>query len=87
MICTAYSDYVWSDIAGRLKYPDQFLILKKPFDNVEVQQLAHALTRKWQLNLQAESATSQLQGVIGYMRNLLEMEKRLAGQPTRHPAR
>ncbi len=82
VVCTAYSDYSWEEMRSRLGQPESLVVLKKPFDNVEVQQLAHALTRKWQLNLQAESATSQLQGVIGYMRNLLEMEKRLAGQPT-----
>ncbi len=27
--------------------PTVSLILKKPFDNIEVQQLAHALTKKW----------------------------------------
>ena len=49
VICTAYSDYSWSDMVAKLPKPDQLLILKKPFDAVEVLQLAHALTEKWQL--------------------------------------
>ena len=49
VICTAYSDYSWKDIQSRLGYTDSILILKKPFDNIEVIQLAHALTRKWLL--------------------------------------
>lgn len=46
VICTAYSDYTWGEIAKRLGLNDRLLILKKPFDNVEVSQLAAALTAK-----------------------------------------
>jgi len=53
VICTAYSDYSWEDMMRRFGRSDNLLILKKPFDNVEVLQLAHALTRKWQVTKQA----------------------------------
>jgi PAS domain S-box-containing protein len=56
VICTAYSDYEWNDIVDKLGQTDRFLILKKPFDNVEVYQLANALTEKWDLARQAEAA-------------------------------
>jgi two-component system NtrC family sensor kinase len=49
VICTAYSDYSWDQMLARLGQSDRLVILKKPFDNIEVQQLAQALTRKWQL--------------------------------------
>jgi putative two-component system response regulator len=49
VICTAYSDYSWTDIINRLGATERLLILKKPFDNVEVRQLAVALTEKWEL--------------------------------------
>ena len=49
VICTAYSDYSWDEIRARLQRPDGLLILKKPFDVVEVLQIAHNLTRKWEL--------------------------------------
>jgi hypothetical protein len=39
-------------------------VLKRPFDNVEVQQLAHALARKWELNLQAELKQEQLENMV-----------------------
>lgn len=81
VICTAYSDYSWEEMRTKLGQPESLVVLKKPFDNVEVQQLAHALTRKWQLNLQAETATRQLESVIDYMRSLLEMQKRLSDVP------
>ncbi|QHF43422.1 GGDEF domain-containing response regulator [Pseudomonas sp. S35] len=48
-LCTAYSDYSFEAIEARLKYNDQLLILKKPFDPLEIRQMASALTWKWQL--------------------------------------
>lgn len=48
-LCTAYSDYSFEAIEARLKYSDQLLILKKPFDPLEIRQMASALTWKWQL--------------------------------------
>ena len=56
VICTAYSDYSWHDIIGRFGHTDKLLILKKPFETVEVLQLAHALTRKWFLERRAQAA-------------------------------
>lgn len=50
VICTAYSDYSWEEMIRRLGHSASLVILKKPFDNIEVMQLAHALTEKWQLN-------------------------------------
>jgi CheY-like chemotaxis protein len=36
VICTAYSDYSWDEIAKSVGNTDKMLVLKKPFDNVEV---------------------------------------------------
>ena len=47
VICTAYSDYSWEQIIERLGKSDRLLILRKPFDPVEVQQFACNLTEKW----------------------------------------
>lgn len=47
VICTAYSDYSWSQTVEALGQSDKLLILKKPFDSVEIRQLAHALVEKW----------------------------------------
>ena len=49
VICTAYSDHSWEDMLSRLRHSHQWLILKKPFDNIEVLQLASALTEKWRV--------------------------------------
>lgn len=50
IICTAYSDYSWEEIVGQIGKSSNLVILKKPFDNIEVLQLAHALAEKWRLN-------------------------------------
>ena len=54
VICTAYSDYPWEEMARRLGQTDNLLLLKKPFDQAEVVQIAHALTRKWFLLQQSK---------------------------------
>ena len=36
VICTAYSDYSWDQMSEVLGQPDRLLILKKPFDTIEV---------------------------------------------------
>jgi two-component system sensor histidine kinase/response regulator len=46
VICSAYSDYSWRQIVNRLGKTDQFLVLRKPFDAIEVRQLALSLTAK-----------------------------------------
>ena len=48
VICSAHSDYDWADFTERLGHSDRLLVLKKPFEPIEVQQCASALTRKWQ---------------------------------------
>jgi len=49
VLCTAYSDYGWAETIDRLTRSDRLLILKKPFDPVEICQLAASLTSKWTL--------------------------------------
>ncbi|HEY1786709.1 MAG TPA: ATP-binding protein [Verrucomicrobiae bacterium] len=61
VMCTAYSDYSWHDIIGRFGHTDNLLILKKPFETVEVLQLAHALTRKFSLGNQARLRMDELE--------------------------
>jgi len=49
VICTAYADCSWAEIQQKTNPLDRLLLLRKPFDPVEVLQLAHALTEKWRL--------------------------------------
>jgi two-component system sensor histidine kinase/response regulator len=46
VICTAFSDHSWEEIQERLGFSNRFLILKKPFDNLEVRQLTWALAER-----------------------------------------
>ncbi len=60
VVCTAYADYSWEEIRAKVGQPDSLLVLKKPFDNIEVQQLAHALTKKWLLTIQTRAQVAEL---------------------------
>ena len=46
VICTAYSDHPWEDVSRRIGDTDKLLILMKPFNSIEVVQLARSLTKK-----------------------------------------
>ncbi|MEP7311115.1 MAG: EAL domain-containing protein [Pseudomonadota bacterium] len=48
VICSAHSDYEWTDVVERLNRSDKLLVLRKPFEPIEVQQCASALCQKWQ---------------------------------------
>lgn len=62
VICTAFSDYSWEELQSALPLKDRWLILKKPFDKIEVLQLARVLTEKWKLihDLNAHEARTLL---------------------------
>ncbi len=47
VLCTAYSDCSWDETVAALGCTDRLLILKKPFEPVEIRQMAAALTEKW----------------------------------------
>lgn len=64
VICTAYSDYSWDEISKSIGNSDQMLVLKKPFDNVEVLQMAHALSKKWQLTQIARRQMEELDALV-----------------------
>ncbi|MFM1768022.1 MAG: hypothetical protein RJA22_551 [Verrucomicrobiota bacterium] len=64
VICTAYSDYAWEEIIECVGQSDNMVILKKPFDAVEVLQLASAMTKKWLLSRQARVKTETLEAMV-----------------------
>ena len=61
VICTAFSDLSWQEIQGRLGNTDRLLILRKPFDVIEVRQFACALTQKWELKRRANLKQGQME--------------------------
>jgi two-component system cell cycle sensor histidine kinase/response regulator CckA len=74
VICTAYSDYSWNEMAAKLNSPDRLVILKKPFDAVEVLQLAHALTEKWRLVQEVKSKMDHLETLVEERTKVLKVE-------------
>ncbi|HRY49752.1 MAG TPA: response regulator [Candidatus Paceibacterota bacterium] len=64
VLCTAYSDHAWDEIRQALGETDSLVILKKPFDNLEALQLAHALARKWDLGKQVQGRLNDLNHLV-----------------------
>jgi diguanylate cyclase len=73
VVCTCLFDHPWDEITRRIGQNDKVLILQKPFNSIEVLQLATALCRKWdlahevagqpdELDRQVEKRTAELQG-------------------------
>lgn len=72
VICTAFSDYSWDQIAATTGPTARVVILRKPFEPIEVNQLAHALTEKWRLEKEARRHAGELE------RRVSERTKELA---------
>lgn len=64
VICTAYSDYSWDEIVAKLGVTDHLLLLKKPFDSVEVKQMVLAITQKWNLTQKTRHYENGLERTI-----------------------
>ncbi len=47
VLCTAYSDYTWEEIFAKLGNTDHLFILKKPWERIELLQLAHTLAERY----------------------------------------
>ena len=64
VICSAYTDYSWDEVRKKLGYSSQLLILKKPFENIEVHQIAAAMTEKWSMTQAANFQMEQLEEAV-----------------------
>jgi diguanylate cyclase (GGDEF)-like protein len=47
VVCSAYADYDWLELLSRLGHSDKLIVVKKPFEPIEILQCASALSRKW----------------------------------------
>jgi len=72
-ICTAYSDYSWNNLIERFGQTDKLLILKKPFDNIEVRQIVCSLVEKWYLSRQVQFKQKKLEDMVDNMSKQLCM--------------
>ena len=64
VLCTAFSDYSWKQISGRLGRRDNLLVLRKPFEQIEVQQMVLALCEKRRLELEAQNRVIELEKTV-----------------------
>lgn len=91
VICTAYADQSWNEVFERLDARDRLLVLKKPFDPIEVYQLASSLTAKWQMAQDASEQlarledavrerTGELRAINGALQQEIEERKHLQSQ-------
>jgi signal transduction histidine kinase len=72
VLCTAYTDYTWEELIQHLGAHDGLLILKKPFDPIEIQQLTLALSRKHRLARAEAAQRAELERLSGERKLLLE---------------
>jgi signal transduction histidine kinase/DNA-binding response OmpR family regulator len=80
VVITAYADYSWQEISSAMLSADKLLILKKPFEAIEIRQSASALLEKWHLTLEHRQAMSALV----MQRNMLEEHVREQTAELRH---
>lgn len=81
VICTAYSDYSWSEISQRVGQRDNLLVLKKPFDSIEVHQMATALAKKHAEQISALARQAELESELSSSAaQLAALEERLRSQ-------
>jgi diguanylate cyclase len=72
VVCSAHSDYDWADFIERLGHSDKLLVLKKPFEPIEVLQCASALTRKWHDEQAVRRHVSSLEQMVAVRTRGLE---------------
>ncbi|MGD0388044.1 MAG: EAL domain-containing protein [Tepidisphaeraceae bacterium] len=86
VICTAFSDNSWLEIDEIAGDSDRLLVLKKPFEPIEIKRLAATLTAKWTLSRRAALKMSELENLVSS--RTLELQRaathdRLTGLPNR----
>ena len=81
-ICSAHTDYDWTEVVERLGHSDKLLVLRKPAEPIEVLQCATALSRKWENDRLVRDQMLRLEEVITTRTRGLEA----ANQQLRHLA-
>ena len=76
VICSAHTDYDWTEVVSRLGHCDKLLVLRKPAEPIEVLQCATALTRKWENDRLVRDQVEQLEEAISIRTRGLEAANR-----------
>lgn len=64
VMCTAFTDRSWEEITAKLGASDGLLILKKPFESMELLQVTHALFKKWRLQREVSQKLDDLDVMV-----------------------
>lgn len=78
VICTAFSDCSWDEMQNTMECRDRLLVLKKPFDTIEILQMANALTQKWLLLQESRIRQGGLEQLVWERTRELEESKAAA---------
>lgn len=77
VLCTAYSDYSWEEISNHLPFTDQLLILKKPFEPLELRQIVASQVTRWNLNRRANRSQLLLETIVDQRTEEIESTRNL----------
>ena len=86
VICSAHSDYEWNEVMARLNHSDKLLVLRKPFEPIEVQQSASALCQKWQNERLIRNHVASLEKAVDMRTRGLEAANRQLRHMATHDA-
>jgi DNA-binding LytR/AlgR family response regulator len=64
VICTGFVDRSWEEMVKSLGFLDRLLVLIKPFEAIEVKQLAVGLSEKWRLKQQSKLRVDNLEKLV-----------------------
>ncbi len=85
VLCTAQSDHSWEKLIRVITRSDSLLILRKPFDSIEVLQLANALTQKWSLTHEVSGRLRDLDRLVAQRtRDLQQTNEKLKKEISEH---
>ncbi len=86
VICSAHTDYDWTEVVDRLNQSDKLLVLRKPAEPIEVLQCAAALTRKWDNERVMRAQVVRLQELLSDRTRGLETANRQLRHLATHDA-
>jgi diguanylate cyclase (GGDEF)-like protein len=86
VICSAHTDYDWTEVVGRLGHSDKLLVLRKPAEPIEVLQCATALCRKWENERLVKEQMVRLEEVVVVRTEGLEAANRQLRHLATHDA-
>ncbi|MFO1258522.1 MAG: ATP-binding protein [Gammaproteobacteria bacterium] len=80
VFCSAYSDFSLADIYQKLiNKKNEFLVIKKPFDVVEIKQTAASMCQIWNLKRKLEKRIEEVEGQLLHADKMASLGRLAAG--------